>query len=211
MVKIEILMALLLGLRFAQPSLVAALVHTYDPGRDKAAQAIKESYAKIDVLQVIQLQETNLAAIAGLELSALESQAAARRDAELFRILNETNNLATAFFRRSIDARLNQLLGPGQENQTVQALINIDELHADFDDLAIAKLQFQQRLGIAPPPFDYGHVSIPSADAWFEQHPPRTPAPPAVYTSYSNACQRIAEQLGRVSRTQGSLAGALRN
>lgn len=210
MVKIEILLVPLLASGFAQSSFAAALIHTYDPGRDKAAQAIQEAYGKVDVLEVIRLEETNLAAIASLELSALESQAVARRNAEIFRLLNETNTLATAFFERSIGERIKQLAGPGPNPRPNEPLIEIDKLNADFDDLAIAKLQFQQRLGIAPPPFDYGLLSIPSAEAWFEQHPPRTPGPPAVYTAYSNACQRIAAQLGRVAGTQGTLAETLR-
>src|SRR5258707_3544406 len=76
----------------------AVIIHAYNPGRDKAAQAIKDAYAKVDVVHVIDLQATNLAALAAQEISVLEGQAIGRRDVELFRIISDTNSIAQSVF-----------------------------------------------------------------------------------------------------------------
>src|SRR5258707_6242995 len=89
----------------------AVIIHTYNAGRDKAAQAIKDAYAKVDVIHVINLQATNLAALAGQELSVLEAQAIGRRDAELFRIISGTNSIAQSVFTNIVAAQWRELLG----------------------------------------------------------------------------------------------------
>jgi len=186
----------------------AVHIHTYDPGRDKTAQSIKDAYSKIDVINVIKLEETNLAAIDELELSLLENQAILRRNTEVFKILNDGNEIGKTFFPTNIDARMLQLLG--KTVPSTDLTINGDALAADFDDLKIAALRFQTRLGIPPPQFNYRQLTIPAAEEWFEQHPPPANTPPAIYTDYSNVCNRIAVEVKPVSETTGTLAEALK-
>jgi hypothetical protein len=160
---------LALFLTTSSVSCFSQIIHLYNPGRDQAAQQIKSNFAKVDISAVLRMQDTNLTAIAAVELDTIKTLAIMKRDAVLFDVIQATN-IGTDFFANTIAKRL-ELLGKGFSSTSFSRLTNgiVSErtFRAHLDDLANQALDFQAEYGVGPPPFEYRASNCPTANEWF--------------------------------------------
>jgi hypothetical protein len=151
----------------------AQWIHLYNSGLDQAAQTIKTNYANISVAGIIDLQQTNLDAIASNELAAVKTMAIMQRDAAIFDVIQGTN-LSSDFYKK-VSERLDQLVtnfsGSITNTEFPGDLISISMLRLHFHEFNLASETFQTAYGVAPPPFQFAAEGPPDMVDWFKKHP----------------------------------------
>jgi hypothetical protein len=145
------------------------VIHLYNPGRDQAAQQIVSNFTTVDVGGMVRMQDTNLAAIAAIELDTVKTLAIMKRDAVLFEVI-QAPNMSQDFFANMVASRLNVLvknLSPASFDYLTNDIVNDLTFRTHLDDLSYQTIDFQEVYGVAPPPFRYQARDFPTSGEWF--------------------------------------------